>query len=53
MGFLLTDRSEATWQSHVKCFEFAEIYRNFKTILRDCHGCKHPRNDKPNFFDSL
>ena len=31
-------RSEATWESPVKCFEFAEIFLKFRTVLRDCHG---------------
>ncbi len=39
-----------TWESHVKCFEFAKACRSFKTILRDCHGCKHPRNDSLGTF---
>ena len=39
-----------TWESHVKCFEFAKVYQEFKTILRDCHGRKHPRNDSLGTF---
>ena len=31
-------RSEATWEFPVKCFEFAEIFLKFRTVLRDCHG---------------
>ena len=42
---LVIARSEATWQSHAGSFEFAENHLKIKTILRDCHGRKRPRND--------
>ena len=43
-------RSEATWQSRAGSSEFAEIFQNIQTILRDCHGRKRPRNDKIGLF---
>ena len=49
-GSPLAGRSEATWQSHAGSFEFAENHLKIKTILRDCHGRKRPRNDLIGLF---